>query len=47
MNYTVIFSNGRILTFFLKATAECYANAYDGTLVTEQILVDIPLAVTV
>ena len=40
MKYTLITRNGKVLTFFLKAVAETYQQAYGGQLITADILVD-------
>ena len=40
MRYTVITATGRVLTFFIRAVAETYVQAYGGQLITAQILVD-------
>lgn len=37
MNFTLITSNGKVLTFFVKAVAETFQQAYGGTIVTSQI----------
>lgn len=37
MKYTLITPQGRVLTFFIKATAEIFQQAYGGTLITDQI----------
>ena len=37
MNFTLITSNGKVLTFFVKAVAETFQQAYGGTIVTNQI----------
>jgi hypothetical protein len=38
MKYTLITRNGKVFTFFIKAVAETYQQAYGGTLVTGSIL---------
>jgi len=38
MNFTLITSNGKVLTFFVKAVAETYQQAYGGVIVTNTIL---------
>lgn len=38
MKYTLITSSGKVYTFFLRAVAETYQQAYGGTLVTGNIL---------
>ena len=40
MKYTLITTNGKVLTFYLKAVAETYQKAYGGQLITADILVD-------
>ncbi len=40
MQYTLITSKGKVLTFFLKSVAELYQKAYGGQLITADILVD-------
>jgi hypothetical protein len=40
MNYTLITATGKLYTFFLQAVAETYQQAYGGTIVTNQVLVD-------
>ena len=40
MKYTVITKNGTVYTFFIRAVAETYVQAYGGRLVTAAILVD-------
>jgi len=37
MKFTLITRNGKVFTFFVKAVAETYQQAYGGTLVTDQI----------
>ena len=38
MKYTLIASNGKVLTFNVKACAEQFQQAYGGVLFTDQIL---------
>jgi len=38
MKYTLITRSGKVYTFFLRAVAETYQQAYGGTLVTGNIL---------
>lgn len=38
MKYTLIASNGKVFTFFLKAVAETFQKAYGGVVITQQIL---------
>lgn len=41
MNFTLITSNGKVLTFFIKAVAETFQQAYGGNLFTNDILKEI------
>jgi len=38
MKFTLITSNGKVLTFFVKAVAETYQQAFGGVVITQQIL---------
>jgi hypothetical protein len=38
MTYTLISSKGKIYTFFIKAVADTYQQAYGGVVLTQQIL---------
>jgi hypothetical protein len=38
MKFTLITANGKVLTFFIKATAECFQQAYGGVIITNEIL---------
>jgi len=38
MKYTVIYPNGKVMCFYVRAVAEMYALINNGTLVTEAIL---------
>jgi hypothetical protein len=40
MKYTLITAQGRVYTFFLRAVAETYQQAYGGVIVSDEILVD-------
>ena len=40
MDYTLITRNGKVLTFFIRATADLYQQIYGGIVFTQQILVD-------
>jgi hypothetical protein len=40
MQYTVITAKGRVFTFFIRAAAEIYVQAYGGQLISAEILVD-------
>ena len=38
MKYTLITSNGKVFTFFLKIVAEQFQQAYGGNIITAEIL---------
>jgi hypothetical protein len=38
MNFTLITDNGKVFTFYVKAVAETFQQAYGGTLFTGSIL---------
>ncbi len=38
MKYTLVTSNGKVFTFFIKAVAETFQQAYGGTIITNEIL---------
>jgi hypothetical protein len=38
MNFTLITCNGKVFTFYVKAVAETFQQAYGGTLFTDSIL---------
>ena len=40
MKYTLIASNGKVFTFFIKAVAETFQQAYGGNLITADILTE-------
>jgi hypothetical protein len=40
MKYTLITKQGKVLTFYVRAVAETYQQAYGGQLITADILVD-------
>jgi hypothetical protein len=40
MKYTLITDNGKVYTFFIRAVAEQYQQAYGGTVIDSTILVD-------
>jgi hypothetical protein len=40
MQYSLITNTGRVYTFYLRAVAETYQQAYGGVIVTKDILVD-------
>jgi len=38
MQYTLITNSGKVYTFFLKAVADTYQQAYGGVVFTQQVL---------
>ena len=38
MRYTVIFSTGKVLCFYIKEVAEMYALSYNGTMLSDKVL---------
>jgi hypothetical protein len=42
MSYTLITKQGKVYTFYVQALAEQYQQAYGGTVITADILVDNP-----
>jgi len=40
MQYTLISSKGKVYTFFIKAVAETYQQAFGGIIVTAQVLTE-------
>ena len=42
MQYTLITATGRVYTFYLESVAQTYQQAYGGTVINSQILVDNP-----
>lgn len=38
MKYTLITKKGKVMTFFVKAVAETYQQAYGGVIVTADVL---------
>lgn len=38
MKFTLVTSNGKVFTFFIKAVAETFQQAYGGTIITNEIL---------
>jgi hypothetical protein len=40
MKYTLITKTGKVYTFYVRAVAETYQQAYGGQLITADILVD-------
>jgi hypothetical protein len=42
MRYTLITATGKLYTFYVKAVAETYQQAYGGTVFCNDILVDTP-----
>jgi len=47
MQYTLITRNGKVLTFFLKAVADTFQQAYGGVVFTQQVLVDTEIQIAV
>lgn len=47
MKYTLITSNGKVLTFFLQVVAEQFQTAYGGVVITQQVLETQEIAETV
>lgn len=41
MEYTVIYPNGKVMTFYVRAVAEMYALINNGTLVTNEVLEEV------
>ena len=41
MKYTLIASNGKVYTFFIKVVAETFQQAYGGNIITAEILKEI------
>jgi hypothetical protein len=41
MKYTLITPVGRVYTFYILATAECYQQAYGGTLINNEVVTEI------
>jgi hypothetical protein len=37
MKYTLVTGKGKVFTFFIKAVAETFQQAYGGTLITAEI----------
>lgn len=37
MKYTLVTGKGKVYTFFIKAVAETYQQAYGGTIITNKI----------
>jgi hypothetical protein len=40
MQFTLITKSGKVYTFYVKALAETYQQAYGGVVFTQQVLVD-------
>ncbi len=38
MDYTLITSTGKVMTFYIRACAECYQKIYGGVVITSSIL---------
>ncbi len=38
MNFTLITPTGQVYTFYIRETAECYQQAYGGTLIMANIV---------
>ena len=38
MKYTLIASNGKVFTFFIKSVGETFQQAYGGNIITAEIL---------
>ena len=38
MQYTLVTSKGKVFTFFIKAVAETFQQAYGGKIITAEIL---------
>ena len=38
MKYTLVTSKGKVFTFFIKAVAETFQQAYGGKIITAEIL---------
>jgi hypothetical protein len=38
MPYTLVTKTGQVYTFYIKAVADCYQQAYGGVVFTQQIL---------
>lgn len=47
MQYTLITPKGQVITFFLKAVADTFQQAYGGTLISAAILVETKVLETV
>lgn len=46
MNYTLITSKGRVYTFYIKAVAETYQQAFGGVLMETQKIVEAEVLTT-
>ena len=38
MKYTLVTGKGKVFTFFIKAVAQTFQQAYGGTIITNEIL---------
>lgn len=38
MTYTLVTKTGQVYTFYIKAVADCYQQAYGGVVFTQQVL---------
>ena len=38
MKFTLVTGKGKVFTFFIKAVAETFQQAYGGTIITDEIL---------
>jgi hypothetical protein len=47
MPYTLITPVGRVYTFYIQAVAHTYQQAYGGTLITNDVLVDSKISTAV
>ena len=45
MQFTLITSKGKVYTFFIKAVAETYQQAFGGVVITQQIIETQPVEV--
>lgn len=41
MKYTLVTGKGKVFTFYIKAVAEMYQQAYGGNIITAEILKEI------
>lgn len=40
MKYTLVTGKGKVFTFFIKAVAETFQQAYGGTIITNEIFTE-------